>query len=238
MQAWLHGLAGTRAMGSLARHDEQSTAIARANPVRGCRPCVGSPSVGIDSRFPMNRLARNWVYGGFLAGILLLVLAPAICRGWSIAMILIFLQLPIYMLHQLEEHDADRFRIFFNQTIGHGREVLTPAAVFVINVPGVWGVNALSILLATFVQTGWGLIGVFLTLVNALVHIAQAIRMRKYNPGLVTAVVLFLPVGGAGLWAIVSAGLAMPVQLGVALASAVAIHAGIIVYAKRRMARI
>lgn len=34
-----------------------------------------------------------------------------------------------------------------------------------------------------------------------MVHLGQAIRMRCYNPGLITAIFLFLPVGGAALWA-------------------------------------
>ena len=84
-----------------------------------------------------SRLTQYWVYGGFLAGILLLVLLPLLSQAWSTALILVFLQLPIYMLHQYEEHDNDRFRLFFNRTVGQGKEVLSPEAVFVINVPGV-----------------------------------------------------------------------------------------------------
>ena len=70
----------------------------------------------------MSRLARDWVYGGFLSGILMLVLLPEIARNWSSALLAVFLQLPIYMLHQYEEHDNDRFRRFVNRTIGGGRE--------------------------------------------------------------------------------------------------------------------
>lgn len=87
----------------------------------------------------MQRLIDNWVYGGFLAGILLLGLFATIGGDWSTAFWLVALQLPIYMLHQYEEHDADRFRIFVNQLAGGGRDVLTRKAVFLINIPGVWG---------------------------------------------------------------------------------------------------
>jgi Protein of unknown function with HXXEE motif len=38
-----------------------------------------------------------------------------------------------------------------------------------------------------------GLAWVGLTLVNGVIHIVTSIRLRLYNPGLVTGVVLFLP---------------------------------------------
>ncbi|HMQ58706.1 MAG TPA: HXXEE domain-containing protein, partial [Rhizobiaceae bacterium] len=96
----------------------------------------------------LQRLFRLWVYGGFLAGILLLALTPLLAQGWSPALTAVWLLLPIYMLHQFEEHDNDRFRAFVNQHIGHGREALTLPVVFIVNVPGVWGVIALATYLA------------------------------------------------------------------------------------------
>jgi hypothetical protein len=114
----------------------------------------------------MDRLYRHWTYGGFLAGILLLVLTPLFAAQWPLALLAIFLHLPVYMLHQYEEHDANRFADFINHNIGGGAEVLTPPIVFLANIPGVWGVNAISIWLAATVSLGYGLIGVYLTLVN------------------------------------------------------------------------
>jgi len=180
------------------------------------------------------RLVANWCYGGFLAAFLLLGLLPVIARDWSQALVFVYLQLPIYMLHQLEEHDGDRFRIFVNALFGGKREALTQAAVFVINIPGVWGVNLGSILLAAFVDVGYGLIGIYLTLVNALAHIAQGFALRRYNPGLGTAIFLFLPAGGLGLWAVNAAGHGGIFFNGLGLATAVAIHAAIIGYVVRR----
>ncbi len=68
-------------------------------------------------------------------GLLLFALLPALVTGWSLALVAVLLQLPVYMLHQYEEHDDDRFRRFFNHTMFGGREVLSRRAVFVINVP-------------------------------------------------------------------------------------------------------
>jgi hypothetical protein len=148
----------------------------------------------------LTRLVQYWVYGGFLSGFLLIGLLPAFAQNWSLAEVSVFLQLPIYMLHQYEEHDNDRFRLFVNRMIGNGGEVLSHRAVFIINVPGVWGVIAASFLLTSFVSPGYGLIAVYLTLVNAIVHIVGAVTTRSYNPGLVTAVLLFLPAGGFGIY--------------------------------------
>ena len=87
----------------------------------------------------LQRLISYWVYGGVLAGILLLVLWSLLVAGWSMPLAATFLLLPAYMVHQYEEHDHDRFRLFFNETIGKGFDVLSPLAVFITNVPGVWG---------------------------------------------------------------------------------------------------
>jgi hypothetical protein len=106
----------------------------------------------------LRRLTENWVYGGFLAGLLLLILLPLVAPHSPQELVATFLCLPVYMLHQYEEHDNDRFRRFVNQTIAKGRAGLSVADVFVINVPGVWGVIALSLWLAATFNNGFGLI--------------------------------------------------------------------------------
>lgn len=177
----------------------------------------------------IERLVHNWVYGGALAGLLLLGLLPVIDAGWAPALVLVYLLIPIYMLHQWEEHDDGRFQRAVNATIGHGRDVLPAAAIFVINI-GVWVLNLLAFALAAHAGIGWGLIGVYAMLVNALVHIADALAKRAYNPGLATAIVLFLPIGGTALWSMAATGEASVLQHVVGLAAALAIHAGIVAY--------
>lgn len=140
------------------------------------------------------------------------------------------------MLHQYEEHDNDRFRLFINKIFGKGQDVLSHFAVFVINVPGVWGVIAVSILLAATFNIGFGLIAAYLLIVNGLFHILHTIICRAYNPGLGTAIAIFVPLGiyalitiqrsgGGGLW-----------MHATGLATAISIHVLIIVcvFGKRR----
>lgn len=175
-------------------------------------------------------MCNNWVYGGTLAALVILALSPLFLGMWSWAMTSIFLQLPIYMLHQYEEHDNGRFGRFINDHVGKGKLVLSAQAIFVINVPGVWGVNVLSIWLAAKLNIGLGLIGIYLTFINGLIHILPALRMRTYNPGLITAVLLLLP---AGLWGLVSVSATSGIgfeyhALGIGLA--VIIHVAIVAY--------
>ena len=176
----------------------------------------------------LDRLRDHWVYGGFLAGIMLLVLTPVLASGWPMALVLIWLQLPAYMLHQYEEHDADRFRRFVNAIIGGGKEVLTRLDVFVINIAGVWGVDALAFLLAARVHLGLGLIAVYLSLVNAVAHCAQAVALRRYNPGLITAILLFLPLGVVTLWVLSGNAQISATDHLIGLGLAILIHAAIV----------
>lgn len=182
----------------------------------------------------MGRLFKYWMYGGFLAGIMLLTLMPLLASGWSTTFTAIFVLLPIYMLHQYEEHDGDRFRLYVNRTVGNGAEVLTPAAVFVINIGAVWVLDVAVIYLAWSVDLGLGLIAVYLMLINAIVHIMSAIRSRSYNPGLVTAIVLFLPFGGYAWWHIQISGAPTTIDHIVGLSIGIAVHAIIVGYALRR----
>lgn len=186
----------------------------------------------------MQRLITNWVYGGFLAGILLLALAPLLVGGWPRSLAATYLLLPAYMIHQYEEHDRDRFRLFFNQTIGQGRDALSPLAVFVTNVPGVWGVIVVSLYLAATVHLGWALMAVYLVLVNAFVHVMPAIVQRRYNPGLVTAVVVFVPLGHHTLMRVQHEGGGALSFHALGLAAAVLIHAAILVHVRLTLARL
>lgn len=183
----------------------------------------------------MNRLIDNWVYGGFLAALLLLVLGPLFVIGWPPALVATFLCLPAYMIHQYEEHDNDRFRLFVNQVIGNGNEVLTRRAVFVTNIAGVWGVIAVALWLAAF-KNGFGLIAAYLLLLNGAIHVVAAIASRRYNPGLATAIAVFLPLGTYCTIAIQRAGGGTAPWHALAILVAIAVHAAIVmpVLRKRR----
>jgi len=102
-------------------------------------------------------------------------------------------------------------------------------AVFLINLPGVWGVIALSFWLAASLNPGFGSIAAYLLLLNALIHIVCAAILRGYNPGLVTAVLFFVPLGGYCVAAIQQSGFGSPWMHATGAAAAVGIHAAIAV---------
>ncbi len=159
-----------------------------------------------------------------MMGLMLLLIMPVGVGDRSTGQMLIYLTLPGYMLHQVEEHWGDRFRIFVNTHVFGGLEALSVGDVLWINLPGVWGVNLLCLYASALWGPGWGLTAVYLMLVNGLTHIASAAASRVYNPGLVTSLVIFMPLSIAGL-ALIPA--AAPQHI-LGLAVSLAIHAAIV----------
>jgi hypothetical protein len=181
-------------------------------------------------------LTRHWPPAALLAGLILLSQLAVVINILSPAVTSVYVLLPIYMLHQYEEHKGDRFRTYFNRVLGKGGEVLSPRAVFMVNVPGVWGFLLGVFLLAWKVDPAWGLFGAHLMLVNAVLHAGCAVRLRQYNPGLATAVLLFPLFGGYCVWMIQAAGHGHPAAHAGGLAMAAGLHA-ILIWNVRRRAR-
>ena len=114
-----------------------------------------------------------------------------------------------YLFHQFEEHwiDAlgDHYAFYsatnalLNHLLGfkdHPVEILTPEAIFVINTSLVWMVGAIAIWCSpTLLFPSLALAGI--TFINAVVHIISGIVMQAYNPGLLTAIFIFVPLAGS-----------------------------------------
>lgn len=147
-------------------------------------------------------LIDDWAYGGFLAALALCIGAFGLARYLPLPLLLVFLLMPAYMIHQAEEHFGNRFRDFLDREIGKGCSVLSNVDIFIVNVPGVWGVFALSFALASTVDIGFGLIPAYAALINVVAHLVPAARMRRSNPGLVTAILMLLPLSTSAIAAI------------------------------------
>jgi hypothetical protein len=186
--------------------------------------------------------ALNWLVGkwqwpcaALLTAGFLGVLAPLVFRYAGTPLGLVYLQLPIYMLHQYEEHAGDRFRVWVNNMLGDGRDVLTPIATFWINSLLVWLLDLVALYLACFVDLSLGLIAIYLPMLNAFGHIVPAIVKRQYNPGLVTSILVFLPVGVFSAYVVSrAAGCNLQDHL-LALGIAIAVHGVIIAHVRRRI---
>jgi hypothetical protein len=180
----------------------------------------------------------QWPYAGALVAVFLLALLPLWWDASGAALGLIYAVLPLYMVHQLEEHAGDRFRLAVNARFAGGREALTRPAAFWINAGGIWIVDVIAIWLAYHVELAIGLLPVYLMGVNALIHIATAVADRAYNPGLWTALGLFVPVS---IWAAIEVSDAAGAGLGwqlLALAFALVVHAGIMAHIRSRAANL
>ena len=116
----------------------------------------------------LERLQQNWVYGGALAGLMLLALTPLLLGGWDRPAVLAFLVLPVYMLHQYEEHDDDRFHRFVVAELGKGRDVLPTPTIFLINIVGVWALMVVVLWLMRRVDPGFAVLAGYLVLVNGV----------------------------------------------------------------------
>lgn len=104
--------------------------------------------------------------------------------------------LVIYMVHQTEEHLwPGGFRQFANARIfksGRDDWPVDEGGVALINIGYVWVPLVLASMFPgplRWIGLGW----VGLTLVNAITHIVGTARFGIYNPGLITAIALFLP---------------------------------------------
>ncbi len=183
-------------------------------------------------------LNRHWVAAALCMAIVLALLMPILAPHWPSAWLLIFAMLPAYMFHQVEEHTGDRFRVFVNQHVFQGVEALTPLAVLWINLPGVWGIGLFSIYAASFLTVGWGLSIVYLVLVNAVAHIVAGILWREYNPGLWTALILFVPLGTLALLQIARVQGVDHIHHAAGITVAIGIHAAIMVYTRGKAAKI
>ena len=71
----------------------------------------------------LDRLLRHWVYATPPMALLLLGLYPFLAAKVPLPL---FLALPVYMLHQYEEHDANRFAVFLNGMMGSNHAGLSP----------------------------------------------------------------------------------------------------------------
>jgi hypothetical protein len=109
---------------------------------------------------------------------------------------LFFALLVIYFLHQIEEHLwPGGFRQFTDANLFHSGDDNWPVnidGVALVNTAYVWLPIALAAIFPHSLR--WlGLAWVGLTLINAIIHIVTTIRLRVYNPGLATSIVLLLP---------------------------------------------
>lgn len=173
----------------------------------------------------LTRLFQNWAYATPPIAVLLIGLYPFIGSNVSLPL---FLALPVYMVHQYEEHDDNRFATFLNGLMGSDKRGLAPVDVWIINVIFVWFFLLAVFYLASH-ESGWGVLAGYLLLINGAVHVIWGIVFRRSNPGLWTSLILFFPLA-AWIFATIPAPVAVHVTSTIIV---ILLHAAIMVLARR-----
>ena len=157
-----------------------------------------------------NFLIENWMKIGIYA-VPFIIFIFFSCRTeqtdaiFSDTKLMSVVLLVAYIIHQFEEHWIDisgnqyafyeYFNTLFLSILGASDSsviLLTREAIFVINTSLVWLVGVIAIwrspkhLFPVLAMNG-------IVLVNAISHIFPGILKQSYNPGLLTAIVIFLP---------------------------------------------
>ncbi|MEM8801212.1 MAG: HXXEE domain-containing protein [Pseudomonadota bacterium] len=173
----------------------------------------------------IERLLQNWAYATPPVALLLIGLYPFIGSAIELS---VFSSLPIYMFHQYEEHDDNRFALFLNGMMGSEKRGLSARDVWIVNVIFVW-FFLLAVFYLSSIDAQWGVLAAYLLAINGVVHMVWALKFRSYNPGLWTAILLFIP-GAIWIFSTVSASTVIHAASAMVV---VILHAGILVAARR-----
>ncbi|MFA4662366.1 HXXEE domain-containing protein [Pyrococcus kukulkanii] len=137
----------------------------------------------------------------------------------NFALFLIWLQTPVYWVHQFEEYVyPGGFVEFFNRKVlGSKREdwPLTKTHALWINVPIIFVAFPLSAILAGLVDVSIGVWTAYFSILNALSHVGMFFK-HGYNPGLVASALLNIPVSAYTVYYFATS---YPLSLGTHVAS-------------------
>ncbi len=146
----------------------------------------------------MKWLIENWSKSTpFLAIYLLIVLSCYVMRD-NFSLFLIWIQTPIYFLHQFEEYILPGgFLEFFNTKVLGSKKKdypLNNKIAFWINFPIIFIAFPLSAILSGYINLSIGIWTAYFSIINALSHIGMFFKY-KYNPGFIVSLFLNVPVG-------------------------------------------
>jgi len=193
----------------------------------------------------MDLVLTGWPFAGLGIALALLVILFAVPWAgkpwrarWSDARWLLWLAVPVYMLHQFEEHGIDllgrpsAFRAYMCGTLGYRGPDLSacpadPVFLFTVNVGTVWIASVVGALTARR-RVMVGFCGIAIPLVNAAVHILPALLRGAYNPGVATAAFIFVPFTAWVLHTFLRQGLVDPPRVALAVVLGIALHVSLI----------
>jgi hypothetical protein len=143
----------------------------------------------------MNWLYRNWAKLSIFLAIILTILIITLIKN-NYLLFLIWIQIPIYLLHQFEEHFNEGFKNYINNKVfgvEKGEFPLNDQNIFWINIPIIWILMPLFGLLSIN-NLLFGLWIPFFALINSLSHVIFSLRNHEYNPGIIVSILLGIPI--------------------------------------------
>jgi hypothetical protein len=143
-------------------------------------------------------LYKNWAKLCLILSVITTLVIFAVVGTSNIVLFFIFIQIPIYLLHQFEEHAwPGGFKNYVNQRVFKADSAdypLTDVSVFWVNIPVIWILMPIFASLSYF-NLFFGLWIPYFAVINSLTHVVAAVIKREYNPGLIVSIVLGIPIG-------------------------------------------
>jgi len=145
----------------------------------------------------MDWLYKNWSNLSLGLALVLTLLIFIFIKPSNTLLFLIWIQIPIYLLHQFEEHSRNGFKNYVNKKVFNvvdGDYPLNDKNIFWINIPIIWILMPLFAILSS-INPLIGLWIPFFGIINSLSHVIFSIVNKEYNPGILVSLILGIPVG-------------------------------------------
>jgi len=146
----------------------------------------------------MKWLIENWSKSTLFLAIYLTIPLVLFVMKQNFALFLIWIQTPVYFLHQFEEYILPGgFTAFFNTKMLGSKKTdfpLDEKLSFWINGAIIFMAFPISAILATQLGLSFGIWVAYFSVANAVSHVAMFFKHR-YNPGFLVSLLLNIPVG-------------------------------------------
>jgi hypothetical protein len=135
----------------------------------------------------------HWTRVTLPVAVAVLLLLPVTFAAVSAATFFALLFVPLFLLHQYDEHAGDRLRYVVNRIMASSLEPLSPRRTLLIAALGGWLPLFAAPLLSAYASPVFVVIPAVLALLEVVLHLSGVLVMGKSSPGLPTALVLLLP---------------------------------------------
>ena len=182
----------------------------------------------------MDWLYKNWSKLSVGVAVVLTLLIFTFIKPVNILLFLIWIQIPIYLLHQFEEHSRNGFKNYVNKKVFNvvdGDYPLNDRNIFWINIPIIWILMPLSALLS-YINPLIGLWIPFFGVINSLSHVIFSIVNKQYNPGILVSLILGIPVVTYALMILYSNLMISYFVTGLSVGFAIILHMIVFLYIK------